>query len=82
MFAGNISKFHLKELLQMLQLSLGRPSDITSLAYSLARFLFCTKLISTLVSRFLSEVNFWLPVKEKSMFIGGLHISGKAVKRY
>ena len=34
---GIFPNFTLKVLLQILQLSLGRPSDITSLAYSLAR---------------------------------------------
>lgn len=59
---GIFPNFTLKELLQILQLSLGRLSDITSLTYSLARsILFRTKLTNTRVSMFLSEVNFWLP---------------------
>ena len=79
---GIFPNFTLKEVLQILQLSLGRLSDITSLTYSLARFLFRTKLTNTRVSMFLSEVYLSLPVEIRSMFIGCLHISGKAVKRY
>ena len=52
---GIFPNFTLKELLQILQLSLGRLSNITSLSYSLARFLFRTKLTNTRVNVFVGS---------------------------
>ena len=55
LFAGNIDKFHFKRAFAILQLSLGRLSDIISLTYSLARSISVSHEVDKCVSMFLSK---------------------------